>query len=74
MAHKFRGMLGIHTDGPDVTPNELVLTTYNGPHLVTYWRLLDADDDEKWSERLLAAGHDDIRGGSCPFILALKGV
>lgn len=50
MAHKFRGMVGIDTDGLDVAPNELMLTTYDEPHLVTYWRLLDADDNEKGSE------------------------
>ena len=30
-------------DVADVAPNESVLTTYDGQHLVTYWRLLDAE-------------------------------
>jgi hypothetical protein len=29
-------------DVADVAPNEAVLTTYDEQHLVTYWRLLDA--------------------------------
>jgi len=30
-------------DVADVAPNESVLTTYDEQHLVTYWRLLDAE-------------------------------
>jgi hypothetical protein len=30
-------------DVADVAPNEAVLTTYDEQHLVTYWRLLDAE-------------------------------
>ena len=30
-------------DVADVAPNEPVLTTYDEQHLVTYWRLLDAE-------------------------------
>ena len=30
-------------DVADVAPNESVLTTYDEEHLVTYWRLLDAE-------------------------------
>ena len=30
-------------DVADVAPNESVLTTYDERHLVTYWRLLDAE-------------------------------
>ena len=30
-------------DVGDVAPNESVLTTYDEQHLVTYWRLLDAE-------------------------------
>jgi hypothetical protein len=30
-------------DVADVAPNDAVLTTYDEQHLVTYWRLLDAE-------------------------------
>jgi hypothetical protein len=30
-------------DVADVAPNQSVLTTYDEQHLVTYWRLLDAE-------------------------------
>ena len=30
-------------DVADVAPNESLLTTYDEQHLVTYWRLLDAE-------------------------------
>jgi hypothetical protein len=30
-------------DVADVAPNEAMLTTYDEQHLVTYWRLLDAE-------------------------------
>jgi len=30
-------------DVADAAPNEAVLTTYDEQHLVTYWRLLDAE-------------------------------
>jgi len=30
-------------DVADVAPNESALTTYDEQHLVTYWRLLDAE-------------------------------
>lgn len=30
-------------DVADVAPNKSVLTTYDEQHLVTYWRLLDAE-------------------------------
>lgn len=39
---------------PDVghaAPNELVLTSYDEQHLLTYWRLLDAQaDGANWEE------------------------
>ncbi|MET4022136.1 DUF2285 domain-containing protein [Bradyrhizobium sp. S3.2.12] len=35
----------------DVAPHEPVLTTYDEQHLVTYWRLLDAEaDGADWKE------------------------
>jgi hypothetical protein len=38
-------------DVADVAPNESVLTTYDEQHLVTYWRLLDAEaDGADWKE------------------------
>ena len=38
-------------DVADVAPNEPVLTTYDEQHLVTYWRLLDAEaDGAEWKE------------------------
>jgi hypothetical protein len=30
-------------DVADVAPNDAVLTTYDEQHLVTYWRLIDAE-------------------------------
>jgi hypothetical protein len=33
----------LNPDVADVAPNESVLTTYDEQHLVTYWRLLDAE-------------------------------
>ncbi|OSI68546.1 DNA -binding domain-containing protein [Bradyrhizobium canariense] len=38
-------------DVADVAPHEPVLTTYDEQHLVTYWRLLDAETDgADWKE------------------------
>ncbi|WP_082905421.1 DNA -binding domain-containing protein [Bradyrhizobium centrolobii] len=38
-------------DVADVAPSESVLTTYDEQHLVTYWRLLDAEaDGADWKE------------------------
>ncbi|EIG61281.1 DNA -binding domain-containing protein [Bradyrhizobium sp. WSM1253] len=38
-------------DVADVAPHEPVLTTYDEQHLVTYWRLLDAEaDGADWKE------------------------
>ncbi|MBM7487741.1 hypothetical protein ACVWWI_006703 [Bradyrhizobium sp. USDA 3686] len=38
-------------DVADVAPHEPVLTTYDEQHLVTYWRLLDAETDGAgWKE------------------------
>jgi Uncharacterized conserved protein (DUF2285) len=38
-------------DVADVAPNEPTLTTYDEQHLVTYWRLLDAEaDGADWTE------------------------
>ncbi|WP_084788750.1 DNA -binding domain-containing protein [Bradyrhizobium sp. Cp5.3] len=38
-------------DVADVAPSESVLTTYDEQHLVTYWRLLDAEADGAfWEE------------------------
>ncbi|MET4260922.1 hypothetical protein ABIC09_005887 [Bradyrhizobium sp. S3.12.5] len=38
-------------DVADVAPIEPVLTTYDEQHLVTYWRLLDAETDgADWKE------------------------
>lgn len=38
-------------DVADAAPNELVLTSYDEQHLVTYWRLLDAEvDGADWKE------------------------
>ncbi|TYL86026.1 DNA -binding domain-containing protein [Bradyrhizobium cytisi] len=38
-------------DVADVAPDQPVLTTYDEQHLVTYWRLLDAEaDGADWKE------------------------
>ncbi|MET4019719.1 hypothetical protein ABIB73_005271 [Bradyrhizobium sp. F1.4.3] len=38
-------------DVADVAPHEPVLTTYDEQHLITYWRLLDAETDgADWKE------------------------
>ncbi|WP_445219675.1 DNA -binding domain-containing protein [Bradyrhizobium sp. Pa8] len=38
-------------DVADAAPNELVPTSYDEQHLVTYWRLLDAEvDGADWKE------------------------
>ncbi|WP_439406828.1 DUF2285 domain-containing protein [Bradyrhizobium sp. DASA03076] len=44
----------------DVVPNESVLTTYDEQHLVTYWRLLDAEaDGADWKEVVRVVLHLD---------------
>ena len=41
----------VDPDVADVASNEPVLTTYDEVHLVTYWRLLDAEaDGADWKE------------------------
>jgi T6SS, Transcription factor, DNA binding domain len=38
-------------DVADAAPDDPVLTTYDEQHLVTYWRLLDAEaDGAEWTE------------------------
>ena len=56
-------------DVADVAPNESVLTTYDEQHLVTYWRLLDAEAaGADWKEvaRNRAAHRSGSRAGARP--------
>ena len=47
-------------DVADVAPNEAVLTTYDEQHLVTYWRLLDAEAaGADWKEAAQIVLHID---------------
>jgi Uncharacterized conserved protein (DUF2285) len=47
-------------DVADVAPNESVLTTYDEQHLVTYWRLLDAEAaSADWKEAARIVLHID---------------
>ena len=47
-------------DVADVAPNESVLTTYDEQHLVTYWRLLDAEAaGADWKEAARIVLHID---------------
>ena len=47
-------------DVADVAPNESVLTTYDEQHLVTYWRLLDAEAaGADWKEAAQIVLHID---------------
>ncbi|WP_082907918.1 DNA -binding domain-containing protein [Bradyrhizobium neotropicale] len=44
----------------DVAPNEPTLTSYDEQHLVTYWRLLDAEaDGADWKEVVRIVLHID---------------
>ena len=56
-------------DVADVAPNDPVLTTYDEQHLVTYWRLLDAEADWRRLERSgsnRAAHRSGSRAGRAP--------
>ena len=56
-------------DVADVAPNDSVLTTYDEQHLVTYWRLLDAEADWRRLERSgsnRAAHRSGSRAGARP--------
>ncbi|MCP3380067.1 DUF2285 domain-containing protein [Bradyrhizobium sp. CCGUVB4N] len=47
-------------DVADAAPNESELTSYDQQHLVTYWRLLDAEaDGADWSEVVRIVLHID---------------
>ncbi|MCK1397004.1 MULTISPECIES: DUF2285 domain-containing protein [unclassified Bradyrhizobium] len=47
-------------DVADLAPHDAVLTSYDEKHLVTYWRLLDADaDGADWKEVALIVLHID---------------
>jgi Uncharacterized conserved protein (DUF2285) len=47
-------------DVADLAPNDPVLTSYDEQHLVTYWRLLDAEaDGADWKEIALIVLHID---------------
>ncbi|MGY3461813.1 MULTISPECIES: DNA -binding domain-containing protein [unclassified Bradyrhizobium] len=47
-------------DVADLAPNDAVLTSYDEQHLVTYWRLLDAEaDGADWKEVALIVLHID---------------
>ncbi|WFU40270.1 DUF2285 domain-containing protein [Bradyrhizobium sp. CB82] len=52
--------LALDPEIADVVPNESVLTTYDEQHLVTYWRLLDAETDgADWKEVVRVVLHLD---------------
>ena len=52
--------LALDPEIADVVPNESVLTTYDEQHLVTYWRLLDAEaDGADWKEVVRVVLHLD---------------
>jgi hypothetical protein len=47
-------------DVADLAPTDTVLTTYDEQHLVTYWRLLDAEaDGADWKEAARIVLHVD---------------
>ncbi|WP_369726330.1 DUF2285 domain-containing protein [Bradyrhizobium sp. LLZ17] len=47
-------------DVAELAPNDPVLTSYDEKHLVTYWRLLDAQaDGADWKEVALIVLHID---------------
>ncbi|TYO63378.1 DUF2285 domain-containing protein [Bradyrhizobium hipponense] len=47
-------------DVAELAPNDAVLTSYDEQHLVTYWRLLDAEaDGADWKEVALIVLHID---------------
>ncbi|UPK28077.1 DNA -binding domain-containing protein [Bradyrhizobium sp. 195] len=47
-------------DVADLAPNDAVLTSYDEQHLVTYWRLLDAEAvGAHWKEVALIVLHID---------------